>query len=210
MVAGVKKGTVRGSYTPKIRRIEYVRSLSLEQLIEFSQGCSTEHQFLYKITRNERYYAEAREIVTGKGFDFSYLAQLKKESIRKRNIEAGLGQTRRGIERIKKNLSIIFCENSSYDSKTVRKIFSKYNKHFKWVPQECELCRNPGIHNGRPLTLQVDHKNGISSDHRLKNLRFLCPNCHSQSDTYCWKNMHRKRRESLEGRVGLEPTLDKD
>lgn len=31
--------------------------------------------------------------------------------------------------------------------------------------------------------------NGISNDHRLFNLRFLCPNCHSQTSTYCGKQL---------------------
>lgn len=41
--------------------------------------------------------------------------------------------------------------------------------------------------NGKPLKLHVDHLNGISNDNRLENLRFLCPNCHSQTATYCRK-----------------------
>lgn len=42
-----------------------------------------------------------------------------------------------------------------------------------------------------PLTLQLDHINRVNNDHRLTNLRFLCPNCHSQTDTYAGKNMGR-------------------
>lgn len=42
--------------------------------------------------------------------------------------------------------------------------------------------------NAKPITLQLDHINGNSSDHRLENLRLLCPNCHSQTDTWCGKN----------------------
>jgi 5-methylcytosine-specific restriction endonuclease McrA len=38
---------------------------------------------------------------------------------------------------------------------------------------------------GKPLVLHLDHINGIHNDHRRENLRLLCPNCHSQTATYC-------------------------
>jgi len=44
-----------------------------------------------------------------------------------------------------------------------------------------------------PLSLQVDHINGINNDNRLENLRVLCPNCHSMTNTFCAKNMKRVR-----------------
>ncbi len=37
---------------------------------------------------------------------------------------------------------------------------------------------------GAKLVLHIDHVNGINNDNRLPNLRFLCPNCHSQTPTY--------------------------
>lgn len=37
---------------------------------------------------------------------------------------------------------------------------------------------------GRPITLEVDHVDGNSSDHRPDNVRAMCPNCHSQTETY--------------------------
>ena len=48
---------------------------------------------------------------------------------------------------------------------------------------ECNIC---GISQwqGRALTLHLDHINGKHYDNRLENLRFLCPNCHSQTSTY--------------------------
>lgn len=41
---------------------------------------------------------------------------------------------------------------------------------------------------GESISLHLDHINGHRNDHRLENLRLLCPNCHSQTATYCGRN----------------------
>ena len=38
--------------------------------------------------------------------------------------------------------------------------------------------------NGRPLVLQVDHINGDPLDNRQENIRFICPNCHTQTENF--------------------------
>ena len=53
---------------------------------------------------------------------------------------------------------------------------------------KCAICGNEGYWNGQPITLQVDHINGDHNDNRLENLRFLCPNCHSQTETFAGRN----------------------
>jgi hypothetical protein len=55
----------------------------------------------------------------------------------------------------------------------------------------CELCGLAEWH-GKPLSMQLHHDNGDGSDNRLENISFLCPNCHSQTDTYGGRNGHRK------------------
>jgi DNA-binding CsgD family transcriptional regulator len=55
----------------------------------------------------------------------------------------------------------------------------------------CEVC---DIEDwlGKPLSMQLHHRNGDGLDNRLENVEFLCPNCHSQTDTYGGRNGHRK------------------
>jgi hypothetical protein len=55
-------------------------------------------------------------------------------------------------------------------------------------PHRCEACGVDGTWQGRPLTLQVDHVDGRFWDCRPGNLRFLCPNCHSQTATHAGRN----------------------
>ena len=47
--------------------------------------------------------------------------------------------------------------------------------------------------------MQLDHINGVKNDNRLENLRMLCPNCHSQTQTYGGRNL--KRRALQEPRL---------
>ena len=69
-------------------------------------------------------------------------------------------------------------------------------------PYVCVMCGNSGTWLLRPMTLHVDHINGDYLDCRPENLRFLCPNCHSQTPTYAGRNMGKTRRVVVD--VGQE------
>ncbi|MEU6194981.1 HNH endonuclease signature motif containing protein [Streptomyces sp. NPDC047061] len=53
------------------------------------------------------------------------------------------------------------------------------------VPYTCESCGNRGEWLGQTITLQIDHVNGDWRDNRRENLRYLCPNCHALTETWC-------------------------
>nr|WP_188547058.1 HNH endonuclease [Rhodococcus trifolii] len=72
------------------------------------------------------------------------------------------------------------------------------------VVEECALCRLGPAWMGEPLRLHVDHVDGNPLDCRLVNLRFLCPNCHSQTPTWAGRNRSRStaRTKSSADEVG--------
>ena len=85
----------------------------------------------------------------------------------------------------KYTLEEIMIENSSYQNTTKLKerIIAA-----KIIPYKCAICGNDGEWQGQKLILQLDHINGKHFDHRKENLRFLCPNCHSQTHTFSGRN----------------------
>lgn len=52
----------------------------------------------------------------------------------------------------------------------------------------CEKCGQNENWNGERMALILDHINGINNDHRLVNLRIICPNCNATLPTHCRKN----------------------
>ena len=81
----------------------------------------------------------------------------------------------------KTSLEEILVENSTYKN-TSRLKERLINE--KYLEYKCECCGNIGEWQGKPLALQLDHKNGNHQDNRIENLRLLCPNCHTQTETY--------------------------
>jgi len=68
-----------------------------------------------------------------------------------------------------------------------------YKKYlFESRGEKCEECGQEPIHNNKPLTLQIDHVDGNSDNNALENLRILCPNCHTQTETYGAKGQGNK------------------
>ena len=77
-----------------------------------------------------------------------------------------------------------FCEESKIARHSVKSRIIKDSL----IEYKCAICGNTGEWNDQKLVLQLDHINCINNDNRLENLRFLCPNCHSQTKTYSGKH----------------------
>lgn len=58
-----------------------------------------------------------------------------------------------------------------------RLILEGYKKH------ECEECKITEW-NGKTISIELDHIDGDRTNHKLENLKMLCPNCHSQTPTF--------------------------
>jgi hypothetical protein len=90
------------------------------------------------------------------------------------------------------NKALVEC--SDYSCTSIRRSV----KRLELIPYYCARCNNTGRWNDTSLTLQLDHINGIRSDNRIENLRWLCPNCHSQTSNF---SRRKHTGESSNGKI---------
>ena len=80
-----------------------------------------------------------------------------------------------------RQLDKVLVENSTYSRQHVkRRLYQEGLKEPK-----CEMCGQAEVWKGRPMGMILDHINGVRNDHRLENLRIVCPNCAATLDTHC-------------------------
>jgi len=87
-------------------------------------------------------------------------------------------------------LDQILVENSFYKGGSYYLKLRLFKE--KLLKKECAECGQGPKWNDKKLSLHLDHVNGNPKDNRIENLRILCPNCHSQTETYCGS---KKRKE---------------
>ncbi len=82
------------------------------------------------------------------------------------------------------SLSAVLTERSSYSRRTLKnRLYAEGLKQ-----RQCELCGQSEHWHGRRMSLILDHINGAADDHRLENLRIVCPNCAATLETHCGRN----------------------
>jgi ribosomal protein S14 len=91
------------------------------------------------------------------------------------------------------SLKEICVENSTYTSiSTLKKRLIREGR----LAEKCYVCDMGPVWREKTLVLVLDHINGKKMDHRIQNLRLVCPNCNSQLETHCGRNaLSQRRRE---------------
>lgn len=87
-------------------------------------------------------------------------------------------------------------------TKLLKRLIKDGYKEYK-----CEIC---GLFDwlGKPISLQLDHIDGNHYNNNLSNLQILCPNCHSQTDTFAGRNVnHNKTKKEKRVKYVKEKVL---
>lgn len=150
-----------------------IYKLSDEQFVELLKKSSTISEVLFKLG------------YTVKGNSWGY-SQVKRR-MDDLNLDYSIFKGKSAVIKITKLNNVrkedILKENCKHQRTVLRRYVIKNNL----IPYKCSICGCTEW-QGKTLSLELDHINGINNDNRLENLRFLCPNCHSQTSTYGSRN----------------------
>lgn len=150
-----------------------IYKLSDEQFVELLKKSSTISEVLFKlgytVKGNSWGYSQVKRRMTDLNLDYSIFKG--KQCVIKNKIAKAI------------KAEDILKENCKHQRTVLRRYVIKNNL----IPYKCAICGCVEW-QGKTLSLELDHINGINNDNRLENLRFLCPNCHSQTSTYGSRN----------------------
>ena len=150
-----------------------IYKLSDEQFVELLKKSSTISEVLFKlgytVKGNSWGYSQVKRRMDDLNLDYSIFKG-----------KSAVIKTGR-LNNVRKE--DILKENCKHQRTVLRRYVIKNNL----IPYKCAIC-GCAEWQGKTLSLELDHINGINNDNRLENLRFLCPNCHSQTSTYGSRN----------------------
>ena len=102
-------------------------------------------------------------------------------------------------------LEAVLVKGSTYKRSSLKKRL--YEEGLK--ERRCELCGQGELWRGLPMSLILDHVNGVHDDNRLENLRIVCPNCNATFDTHCGRKHSRDDRVCELCGEHFTPTTDR-
>jgi hypothetical protein len=148
-----------------------INSLELEQFKNLIKNNKTWVGVMIYFRDNHNYKSISNVITVKKrcireGIDISHFATVNK----KYNLEEKMTQI-----------------NKQYNSSTLKKKLIEQ----KILEEKCSNCGLGNIWQGSPISLQLEHIDGDHYNNNIENLTILCPNCHSQTNTWCGRNVHK-------------------
>ena len=150
-----------------------IYKLSDEQFVELLKKSSTISEVLFKLG------------YTVKGNSWGY-SQVKRR-MDDLNLDCSIFKGKSAVIKTSRLNNVkkedILKENCKHKRTVLRRYVIKNNL----IPYKCAICGCIEW-QGKTLSLELDHINGVNNDNRLENIRFLCPNCHSQTSTYGSRN----------------------
>lgn len=153
-----------------------VWKISDEDFINLIKNSKTMSQVLayFRLQNKGGNFKTCKARIKDLNLDTSHFLKAKESSIVTRQVT---------LEIFLKRLS----PNSNYKNSFIKEKLIQFNL----LDYCCAECGNTGEWNKKRLSLQLEHKNGISNDNTITNLQFLCPNCHSQTDTFAGKSLRK-------------------
>ena len=180
--------------TPRVRRNMWqrlrTRGIDTGHWVRWSPVKYTDHALAQAVVRSTSYAQVLRHLgVPVTGGQHAHLAR----RIRAAGIDTShfLGQAhRRGTTSRGRDPATVFTVWPTGSARPQTTLLRKALLE-AGVPHRCALCDCGPEWRGAALVLTIDHENGDWLDNRLENLRFLCPNCHAQTPTWCRKTSAR-------------------
>lgn len=188
MMNFIKKKETRDGFVPGLNKRHKLYNVSIDEIKRHFNEAINLRDFLKRLGYES----------SGSSSDISVLLSkigLNKDDLVKRG--DSLPNRWRKPRQEKWSISEIFCKDSKVSTTTIK----EYVRRHKLIEYKCSICGNTGTWMGKPLGLQLHHINGCNNDNRLENLTYVCPNCHSQTDTFTSRNYETKNVCSYCGRV---------
>lgn len=175
-----------------------IYEISDEQFIDLIKNSTNISEVLFKLGYT----------VKGNSWGFSQIRKRMIDLNIHMNSFKGKSALKTSRESKEVDTSQLLKENCNHARNVLRRHIIKNNL----LPYKCAVCEISKW-NDKTLSLELDHINGINNDNRLENLRFLCPNCHSQTTTYGSRNqqLNESKYEITEDlRKLVESTYEKE
>jgi iron-sulfur cluster repair protein YtfE (RIC family) len=158
----------------------------MKEIKEIIKSSYNKHQILKKLGWDTKTYGyrKLNKYISENNIDISHLDSRKQTYERNKD---------KILKFTKIPLSKILVSGSSYQNTSLLK--KRLYKEGLKLPI-CEMCGQNEWWYDKKISLILDHINGIHNDHRIENLRILCPNCNATLPTHCGRNSKRNKKKN--------------